>query len=299
MSITYRQLEVFLAITQAETVSDAALMLGMSKSAVSQALSELEARLGVKLFERSRSRLMLSAEGLKLQPMANELVERTQDIQSYFDSRSEGQLRLVCTLTIGSFLLADLFRDFQTRAGWLPQVHIANTSEVAELLLKFKADVALIEGPVYSPELVTEPWLEDEMVVVAGQGHPLSRGEATWEELSKERWILREDGSSTRVFFDTRIALHLNHPKVDVVVNSFESILGMVTNGMGITFMSSRVLNDPFYGRHLCKIACPTRFTRPLSFCMHRGKYQSRDLEEWLDVCRSWAKMRQGKFDIR
>ena len=194
MSITYRQLEVFLAITQAETVSDAALMLGMSKSAVSQALSELEARLGVKLFERSRSRLMLSAEGLKLQPMANELVERTQDIQSYFDSRSEGQLRLVCTLTIGSFLLADLFRDFQTRAGWLPQVHIANTSEVAELLLKFKADVALIEGPVYSPELVTEPWLEDEMVVGAGQGHPLSRGEATWEELSKERWILREDG---------------------------------------------------------------------------------------------------------
>ena len=294
MSITYRQLEVFLAVTQSESISDAAASMGMSKSAVSQALAELESRLGVKLFERSRSRLLLSAEGLRLQPFANELVERTHDLQGFFRERSEGQLRVVCTLTVGTFILADLLRDFQTRTGWLPQVSVRNTAEAADLLLKFKADVAMIEGPVYSPELICEPWLEDEMVVVAGKGHPLVKTGADWDQLSREQWILREEGSSTRIFFDTRLALHLKHPRVALSVNSFESILGMVTNGMGITFMSSRVLHDAFYGEHLARIECPGHFKRPLSLCMHRGKYQSKDLLEWVEVTKAWAQMRAG-----
>lgn len=295
MSITYRQLEVFLAVTQSETISDAAASMGMSKSAVSQALAELESRLGVKLFERSRSRLLLSAEGLRLQPFANELVERTHDLQGFFKERSEGQLRVVCTLTVGTFILADLLRDFQTRTGWLPQVSVRNTAEAADLLLKFKADVAMIEGPVYSPELISEPWLEDEMIVVAGKGHPLVKTGADWDQLSREQWILREEGSSTRIFFDTRLALHLKHPKVELSVNSFESILGMITNGMGITFMSSRVLHDSFYGEHLAQIECPSHFKRPLSLCMHRGKYQSKDLLEWVEVTKAWAQLRAGR----
>ncbi len=289
MSITYRQLEVFLAVTRSETVSDAAVELGMSKSAVSQALSELEGRLAVKLFERSRSRLKLSAEGHRLQPLANELVERTHDLQTFFTDRPEGHLRLACTLTIGSYLLADLMRDFKTRAGWLPEVRIGNTAEVSEQLLKFNVDVALIEGPVFSPELVSEPWMDDEMVVVADVNHPLVKRGATWDELSQEKWILREEGSSTRIFFDTRIALHLQRPEIAISVNSFESILGMVVNGMGITFMSSRVLSDPFYGKHLAQIQCPKRFIRQLSICTHRGKYLSKDLVEWKSVVQAWA----------
>ena len=61
MQITLRQMQVFLAVARTENLSVAAQDLAMSKSAVSQALTELEGRLGVTLFERTRGRLLLSA----------------------------------------------------------------------------------------------------------------------------------------------------------------------------------------------------------------------------------------------
>ncbi|MDY4164046.1 MAG: LysR substrate-binding domain-containing protein [Sutterella sp.] len=292
MSITLRQLQVFLAIARTENLSAAAQVLCMSKSAVSQSLGELEDRLGVTLFERMRGRLLLSAEGRRLKPAADEMMERTEDIESLFASKNLGQLRVACTLSVGSFLLADLLRDFQSRTGWLPEVRIANTAEVAESLLNFSTDVALIEGPVMNLELATETWLSDEMVVVAPRGHRLLEGTATWEQLSRERWILREEGSSTRVFFDAQFALKLNRPNIIASINSFETIVGMVVNGMGLTVISERVLQDPFYGTHLRRVDCPERFIRQLSFCLHRQKYQSSDMKTWMDFCRIWAQHR-------
>lgn len=261
MQITLRQMQVFLAVARTENLSVAAQDLAMSKSAVSQALTELEGRLGVTLFERTRGRLLLSAEGRRLKPAADELMERTDDIESLFSGRTTGQLRLACTFTIGSFMLSDLMRDFQAHAGWMPEMRIANTAEVAESLLNFSTDISIVEGPVTNPHLITEPWISDEMVVVAPKGHRLTQGVATWEQLSRERWILREEGSSTRIFFDAQIGLHL----------------------------SERILHDPFFGPHLRRVKCPETFTRQLSFCMHKQKYRSSDLQAFLAFCRLWG----------
>ena len=247
-------MQVFLAVARTENLSVAAQDLAMSKSAVSQALTELEGRLGVTLFERTRGRLLLSAEGRRLKPAADELMERTDDIESLFSGRTTGQLRLACTFTIGSFMLSDLMRDFQAHAGWMPEMRIANTAEVAESLLNFSTDISIVEGPVTNPHLITEPWISDEMVVVAPKGHRLTQGVATWEQLSRERWILREEGSSTRIFFDAQIGLHLSEHNIIANVNSFEAIV-----------------------------------TRQLSFCMHKQKYRSSDLQAFLAFCRLWG----------
>ena len=66
LPITLRQLQVFLAIAKTESIGLAAESLTMSKSAVSQALSELETRLGVQLFDRNRGRIFLTAEGRRM-----------------------------------------------------------------------------------------------------------------------------------------------------------------------------------------------------------------------------------------
>ena len=127
------------------------------------------------------------------------------------------------------------------------------------------------------------------MVVVAPKGHRLTQGVATWEQLSRERWILREEGSSTRIFFDAQIGLHLSEHNIIANVNSFEAIVGMIINGMGLTFISERILHDPFFGPHLRRVKCPETFTRQLSFCMHKQKYRSSDLQAFLAFCRLWG----------
>ncbi len=65
-------------------------------------------------------------------------------------------------------------------------------------VLDFRVDIGLIEGPCHSTEIISEPWLEDELVVFAAPSSPLTQGPVTLEQLAASPWILRERGSGTR-----------------------------------------------------------------------------------------------------
>lgn len=297
ITVTLRQLQVFLAIAKTENVGTAATDLFMSKSAVSQALAELEAKLEVQLFDRNRGRIYLTAEGRRLMPQADEMVRRATDISELFRARKKfSQFRVGCTRTVGTFMIAELMKGFEDAMGWIPAVEIANTHAIAERLAKFELDIALIEGPVTDPELVTEPWLEDEMVVVAPKDHPLTGRPVSYDELNNVRWVLREEGSSSRNFFDTQLRQKLSSIHVNAELNSFDAIIRSVLVGLGLTYISRRVLTDPFYGRYLTAVELPDRFRRQLTFCRHADKYLSPDVHAWMNHCRAYA-MRHGVIE--
>lgn len=290
-TITLRQVQVFLAVARAENVGAAAESLSMSKSAVSQSLSELEARLGVQLFDRSRGRIFLTTEGRGLMPRADEMVRRADDITNLFrDSGRHGQFRMGCTRTIGTFMLADLLKEFQDATGTIPRAEIANTRVIAEKLSRFDLDIALIEGPVTDTNLIVTPWMTDEMVVVAPRDHPLTGRAVDYRELAGARWVLREKGSSTRDFFETQLGGRLVHVDVAAELNSFDAILRSVLAGIGLTYMSSRALDDPVYGRFVAPVRIPERFTRRFDFCYVREKYLSADVIAWMEHCRNHAR---------
>ena len=297
ITVTLRQLQVFLAIAKTENVGTAAADLFMSKSAVSQALAELEAKLEVQLFDRNRGRIYLTAEGRRLMPQADEMVRRATDISELFRARKKfSQFRVGCTRTVGTFMIAELMKGFEDAMGWIPAVEIANTHAIAERLAKFELDIALIEGPVTDPELVTEPWLEDEMVVVAPKDHPLTGRPVSYDELNNVRWVLREEGSSSRNFFDTQLRQKLSSIHVNAELNSFDAIIRSVLVGLGLTYISRPVLTDPFYGRYLTAVELPDRFRRQLTFCRHADKYLSPDVHAWMNHCRAYA-MRHGVIE--
>ena len=225
LPITLRQLQVFLAIAKTESIGLAAESLTMSKSAVSQALSELETRLGVQLFDRNRGRIFLTAEGRRMMPQADEMLHRAEDIADLFRRGHEPcPFRVGCTRTIGTFMLADLLKSFRDAAGWMPATEIANTSRIAAKLSSFELDIALIEGPVTNNDLVTFPWMADEMVVVAPKDHPLTGRPVSYEELERASWLLREEGSSTRDFFETQLHQRLETAEDGVGQHAFRHV---------------------------------------------------------------------------
>lgn len=290
IAITLRQMQVFLAIAKTENVGAAAEALSMSKSAVSQALAELESRLHVRLFDRNRGRIYLTAEGRRLMPQADEMVNRANDITELFRAEKRfSQFRVGCTRTIGTFMLAELLRSFEDEKGWLPMPEIANTHIIADKLSRFELDTALIEGPVTDPNLVTEPWMEDEMVVVAPKEHPLTGRRVDYSELEGVHWILREEGSSSRNFFDTQLRQKLSSVSLAAEINSFDALIRSVLQGLGLTYISHRVLEDPYYGRFLSQVELPDRFRRQLTFCHQRDKYLSEDVRDWMNLCRRYA----------
>src|SRR5690242_2613543 len=113
MRYTLRQLEVFLSVARHDSVSRAAKELGMSQSAASEALSELEQQFAIQLFERRGKRLQLSELGRGVRGTAEALLEHANELQAQLANQgSLGTLRIGATLSIGDYLIPPLMARF-------------------------------------------------------------------------------------------------------------------------------------------------------------------------------------------
>lgn len=292
MNVTFKQLRVFVTIAHSGSMTRAADELSMTKGAVSQALGEMENQLGIRLFDRMHARLLINHEGNRLLPVADELLARMKSVDQLFNVQDAGiRLLLGCTRTIGSFLLPNMLGEFERIYGWLPQATIGNKTNIVRKISNFEIDIALVEGTVTEPNVVCHPWLDDEMVVVAAKNHPLA-GESlvSLDRISKERWLLREVGSSSRAFFDQHLASLWDTPQVVLSLNAFDTILSCVANDLGLTFISRRVLEHPFYVQHVAPLNIEKYFHRKLMICHHSHKYISPSLQDWMDFSQKWAR---------
>src|SRR5690606_19543767 len=105
LGISLKQLEVFVAVAAAGTVRAAAERLFVTQPAVSMALAELERQLEAKLFDRERGRLRLSPRGKEVLPMAQEVIERIQEMLSQAGARPlvlTGELHVGASNTVGN-----------------------------------------------------------------------------------------------------------------------------------------------------------------------------------------------------
>ncbi|HAN28586.1 MAG TPA: LysR family transcriptional regulator [Haliea salexigens] len=293
MRYTLRQLEVFIATAQHENISRAASDLAMSQSAASGSLRELEQQFNVQLFDRLGKRLRLSELGRQLRPAAEELLDRARALeQGMLGEEVSGRLQLGATLTIGNYLAVPMIAAFRTRFPAADvALSVANTAAIAEKVAHYELDIGLVEGELSHADLSCEPWQADELTVFAAPGHPLARRRAlTDDDLLSLEWIVREPGSGTRQTFDRamhgilpalRLALELQHT---------EAIKRAVEAGLGVGCLSRISLVEAFARGSLVPLRVPHRdFTRRLHIVLHRQKFHTAALREWLALCHEQA----------
>ncbi|WP_447780297.1 LysR substrate-binding domain-containing protein [Aeromonas veronii] len=290
MKLTLQQLKVFATIARYGNLGLAANELCLSKGAVSQSLQELERQLSTPLFDRIHPRLQLNNEGRLLQPAAEELLTRMQDIENLFspDAEPSGQLRLGASQTIGNYLLPTLLASSKQELGLPPKVTINNTHLLCHALANFELDMALIEGENHHPDLLAEPWLQDEMLVVAPPGHPLAnKKELSLSRLGGETWVLREAQSGSREQFIQQIQPELPRWQPGLELNTLEAVMLAVEKGLGISFISRLAASDRLADRRLIALPLSRRFPRQLSLIWHKQKYHSTSLRHFIHFCRA------------
>ncbi len=293
MKLTLQQLKVFATIARYGNLGLAANELCLSKGAVSQSLQELERQLSTPLFDRIHPRLQLNNEGRLLQPAAEELLTRMQDIENLFspDAEPSGQLRLGASQTIGNYLLPTLLASSKQELGLPPKVTINNTHLLCHALANFELDMALIEGENHHPDLLAEPWLQDEMLVVASPGHPLAnKKELSLSRLGGETWVLREAQSGSREQFIQQIQPELPRWQPGLELNTLEAVMLAVEKGLGISFISRLAASDRLADGRLIALPLSRRFPRQLSLIWHKQKYHSTSLRHFIHFCRAQVK---------
>ncbi|WP_158773472.1 LysR family transcriptional regulator [Cobetia sp. L2A1] len=293
MSVTFRQLRVFVTVARQRTLTAAAEQLFLTTPAVSMALGELERQYGQTLFDRHRNRLYLNDYGRQLLPLADELLTRSHDIDHFFDtSQISGTLHIGASYTIGHQVLPRLLSEFRRAFGHEQQkITIANSTTICRSLESFDLDVGLIEGRIVDERFTIVPWCHDRMLIAVAANHPLAdRSNVEIEELSSYSWLLREQGSGTREQFMRFVAPHLPQWKLGLEINSAEAIINAAAVGLGITCVSEleayRALKD---GR-LREISIGIEMHREFSMVLHNNKYCSPLMQAFFDFCLGFEK---------
>lgn len=286
MRYTFRQLEVFLAVSHHESVSRAAKDLAMSQSAVSGALADLERQFGVQLFDRLGKRVQLSALGRSLRPRAQALLEQAAELEAGLSAKSVvGPLRVGATLSIGNYLMVpEIARFMRDHPGVRVTLDVANTAEIARKVLDFEIDIGLVEGELHEPELEVSRWRADELVVFCAPSHPLSK-KATLSDrdLIDAAWIVREPGSGTRQAFERAMHGILGELNIVLELQHTEAIKSAVEAGLGVGCVSRIALQEAFQYRTLVPCQVPQRdFHRSFYLVLHKQKYKSASMQELL-----------------
>jgi DNA-binding transcriptional LysR family regulator len=291
MRFTLRQLHVFVIAAQQESVSRAAEALALSQSATSTSLSELERQSGCQLFDRSGKRLRLNALGRQLLPEAVALLDQAKEIERLLAGKSGfGSLDVGATLTVGNYLATLLIGTFMQRhPECRVRLQVHNTAHVVQQIAHYELDLGLIEGDCQHPDIEVQPWLEDELVVFCAPQHPLAqRREASLEALSQEAWILREQGSGTRLTFDQAMRHYPASLNIRLELEHTEAIKRAVESGLGIGCISRLALRDAFRRGSLVAVETPTLdLRRQFYFIWHKQKYQTAAMREFLEQCQA------------
>lgn len=181
------------------------------------------------------------------------------------------------------------------------RLQVQNTRHIVQSVAQHTLDLGLIEGDCQHPDIEVTPWLEDELVVFCSPQHPLAKqGCASLEALINEAWILREQGSGTRLTFDQGIRHHSQPLRVRLELEHTEAIKRAVESGLGIGCVSRLALRDAVERGSLVMLNTPELdLRRRFSFIWHHQKYQSSAMREFVSLCQQMTAGVQRSDELR
>lgn len=279
MRVTLRQLAVFEAVARAGSIVRAAEEIGLSQSAVSMSLKELENHLGVDLFVRSGRRLYLSERGRTVLEMARGILVQVTDLEALTTPEElRGRLRIGASAPVGSYALPAMCADFmRVHPGVRIELRIMPSHEVMDGLRKLALDIGFVGSPVNSSYLDADPWLRDPLVICCAPGNRLaSAGPVPLAALAAERWVLEKTLSSERISFTVEALKHFSSVDVVLETDSIEAIKRAVARGAGLACLSRLTVEEEIARGDLAVIEVPEMaFTRIFSMVRRRDSQQT------------------------
>lgn len=262
LHIEFRHLETFCRVASLKSFSKAAEDLFLTQPTVSGHILSLERLLSIRLFDRNGREVRLTKAGEIFNRFASQiLISRKELVNalSQFSQGIKGELLLGASTIPGEYLLPKLMGDFKREySHCILSLRIADTKKVVQEVLEGTVEFGLTGAQVKHPSLHYEKFVEDEVIVVSPPSHPLSRKKKVkLEDLLKQPWIIREEGSGTQMAVEKELrkrGISLKQFDVVLEMGSTSSLKEGVKAGLGLAFLSSRAAEEDLIHGHLSRI---------------------------------------------
>jgi DNA-binding transcriptional LysR family regulator len=250
--IDFRHLETFCRVAALKSFSRAADDLFLTQPTVSGHILSLERSLSLRLFDRTSREIRLTKAGEMFLRYASKILTVRKDLLnalSEFSQGIRGELSLGASTIPGEYLLPRLMGDFKRAHPRLTlSLKISDTKDIVQELLQGHIEFGLIGAKVDHPSLHYEKFEEDEIIVIAPCGHPLTRKRSVgFEDLLKEPWIIREEGSGTQMAVEKVLrkkGKSLKDFNVAIEMGSTSSVKEGVKAKLGLAFISRRAVEE-------------------------------------------------------
>lgn len=272
------QLKVFRDIAQTTSISRGAEMNGISQSAASQLLSQMEKQLGVELFDRSRRPLRLTRAGKIYSEGCRDVVRRYEELDSQIESLKKevvGSVRVVSIYSIGLYEMARIKEEFEalhSRAN----VHLEymRPEKVYRAVSEDQADLGLVSYPNPGKNLVSIPWRMERMVLVCHPSHPLAAKKSVLPaDLGGQEFVSFDPDLSIRKATDRFFRDHGIHRRVVLEFDNIQMIKEALSIGSGISILPERTVRQEASEGKLATLSIETEgLVRPVGIVHAKRK---------------------------
>ncbi|HAT3514809.1 TPA: LysR family transcriptional regulator [Serratia marcescens] len=254
MNYSLKQLRVFVAVARHGSFSRAGEAIGLTQSAVSHSMKELEAEVGVRLLDRTTREVVLTDAGLRLANRVERLLDELQaallDARSFGVQRS-GTVRVATSQTISAHLMPQCIAAGERQ---YPEIRIMLRDQAQQQVLhsvrNAEVDFGIVVDPVQAVDLECEAVLHEPFLLLCRDDHPFAaRQEVRWSALNGCRLVLQDYASGSRPLIDSALRQQGVEAQVVQEIGHPATLFPMVAEGIGISIFPALALPLPEGGR--------------------------------------------------
>jgi LysR family transcriptional regulator, transcriptional activator of the cysJI operon len=284
------ELNLFKEIAATRSMSKGAEHCGVSQSAASQHVQEVERRLGVALFDRSKRPLEVTAAGRLYAEFCRDVLRREEEFILALESVKgdvEGTVRVVSIYSTGLSEMGRLQEEFSARYP-TAQLHVEymRPDKVYDAVRNDTADLGLVSFPESSREITAIPWRNEEMQVAVPPTHPFAKRDAVYPaDLNGQDFIGFDEDLSIRRELDRFLRAQGVEVKIVMHFDNVQMIKEAVGLGRGISLLPARtMLAEIEQGRLVAvKLDAPD-LVRPVGIVHRKRKKFNRAAQAFLEL---------------
>ena len=295
MNNDLNQIRIFCRVAQLQSFTQAAQMLGIEKSTVSNKVSQLEARLGVKLLQRTTRTVKLTDAGeqyLEFCQRALAELEQGEDLLSEMQQQAVGHLRVAVPQNFADIMLPKIVTPFLQQH---PKVTIEVQQGLQQIdMIKDGFDLAVQASfnDVKDSSLIYRKIYQSKRVFVASPKHVSEYGMANnIQQLSQQPYIASFAGESNDEVFNQVYNDGKWHTfQARLSVNSMLAISSAVDTGLGFAIMPIRMVQKKLAAGELVQIAQEVELTDSVIYLVYPSRLgQPAKLKAFIETMVNWG----------
>jgi DNA-binding transcriptional LysR family regulator len=255
--MTFRQVEVFLAVVREGSFAQAADRVHLSQPTLSEHVAELERELGTRLFFRHGRRISLTEAGRVFADYGARVLstaESARQAVADLEGLHRGSLLVGASTTPGLYVLPRIVAEFRRRyPGVTLTLRIANSRTIEERVHRHELDLGIVGGHVLGAgERCLAAGLVDELVLIVPPRHPWARRRSiSVAQLCQEPLLMREEGSATRQLTERALQRAGVRWRAAMELDHTEAIKQGVMTGLGVALVSVHAVRGEVATRRL------------------------------------------------